>query len=988
MACEGCCEATPQSGHPLDVFKSSQDPVRLSPAALAVWAKDDEKTNGWLPLYRHMSDTAAIARHLWSEWLPERVRATIATDFEGDQETATRCVVWLAGVHDVGKATPAFAMQVSRHQDTMRAAGFDFRVHEQLRSRLPHSLASQLLLRDWLVRNYGFTQVVAETYAVIPGSHHGVTPSAQILQEALARPHLLGDTDIWRTTQDELAAYAASIAGIGQDLRVWVTKPLSARSQILITAVVIIADWLASTVDLFPYQDARPSNERAEEAWRQLLLPSAWKASELPRGSAELFHARFSLPINANVRPIQEEAIALAHEVDKPGLMIIEAPMGEGKTEAALAVAEVFAYRTGAGGVFIALPTMATSDAMFARVKTWVERLPAASGSDKTMFLAHGKAALNEEFQGLVRDGRIVAVGNDEGDERWEGIPEQVVIAHEWLMGRKKGPLANFVVGTVDQVLFGALKSRHLMLRHLALVNKVVVIDEVHAYDVYMNVYLDRVLGWLGHYGVPVILLSATLPAARRRTLLNAYVSESVRREEPDAHESMVERKRRTRAEVEAAVHLVDAAEREPVELAYPLITASTSTGTRVVRVEGVSREQKVRLEKMPDGDETLLALLEASLVDGGCVMIVRNTVDRAQQTMKLLEDHFGDRHTLRLAHSRFIASDRMEVDTWLRTTFGSPESMAESCGTRPGSAIVVGTQVLEQSLDIDFDLLVTDLAPTDLILQRIGRLHRHDRGERPLGVREPRCVVVGVEDWAASPPVPITKAGVIYDEYTLLRTARVLDRVVSSGGMILLPADIPKLVEETYGAVAHNGEWQEELDAALAGREDARTAKTNRANSYLLGHVPSSSGSIVGWQDRGVGDASDDSPGAQAQVRDTEDTLEVLVVQRVGDEIHTLPHPNRIDRMVPTEGRPPAETALAVAQSSIRLPGIMSKPWMFDRVVGGLEHNAFTGWQLSPWLKGQLVLVLDENLEARVAGYQIRYSTKWGLEVEMSDRA
>jgi CRISPR-associated endonuclease Cas3-HD len=166
----------------------------LSPAARAVWAKDDEKVDGWLPLYRHMSDTAAITPYLWSSWVPQSVRTLIAADFEGDQDAAERCVVWLAGVHDLGKATPAFAMQVARHQSAMRDVGFDFRIHKRLRSRMPHSLASQLLLRDWLVRNYGFTPAAAETYAVIPGSHHGVTPSAQVLQEASSRPQLLGES--------------------------------------------------------------------------------------------------------------------------------------------------------------------------------------------------------------------------------------------------------------------------------------------------------------------------------------------------------------------------------------------------------------------------------------------------------------------------------------------------------------------------------------------------------------------------------------------------------------------------------------------------------------------------------------------------------------------------------------------------------------------------------------------------------------------------
>lgn len=945
----------------------------LSAAARAVWAKSDRDSDGSLPLYRHMSDTAVIVRYLYREWLPQGVRRAIASDFV-DEPTAERCVVWLAAGHDLGKCTPAFAMQVESGRTIMQDAGFEFRVHEQLRSRLPHSVASHVLWREWLVRRHDFAAQTAETYAVVPGSHHGVTPSPQALREASLRPHFFGESEVWKSAQNELADHAVALAGIEDDLPALAAHPLSPRSQVLITAIVILADWLASNVDYFPYGDPRSSEERAAAAWAQLGLPSAWQAEAPTADDAELFRDRFSLPPSSRVRPVQSAALKLARGISEPGLMIIEAPMGEGKTEAALTVAEVLAARAGAGGCFVALPTMATSDAMFARVRFWVSRLP-SSGGVQTMFLAHGKSGLNEDYRGLVREGRIAAVGSDEGETIGRGMPEQVVIALEWLTGRKKGPLANFVVGTVDQVLFGALRSRHLMLRHLALANKVVIVDEVHAYDVYMNVYLDRILGWLGYYRVPVILLSATLPASRRKALIDAYSSESVRPGEGQPDESPLERKRRARARMQEATQ--EAARSGPVELGYPLITVSTPTGTSTMAVEGASREQVVRVETMADDDEALFVLLDAALTEGGCAVVVRNTVARAQQTMRMLSNRFGERHELKLAHSRFVASDRAETDAWLRAAFGPPSGGAS---TRPHSAIVVGTQVLEQSLDIDFDLLVTDLAPTDLLLQRIGRLHRHERGERPAPVQAPRCVVVGVEDWDASPPAPVTKPGLIYDGYVLLRTLRVLEGIDE----VRLPTDIPRLVEETYGSIAHDGPWRAELDEAMAERDRVQTDKTRRAGSYLLGHVPAPPASIVGWQDRGVGDASDDSPGAQAQVRDTEDTLEVLVVRRIGSEIRTLSWlSSRPDRVVPTESKPDGGLALAVAQSSIRLPPALSKPWMFNAVVGALEQNAFTGWQQSPWLAGQLVLVLDESLETSIAGHRIRYSAEWGLEVE-----
>ncbi len=200
-------------------------------------------------------------------------------------------------------------------------------------------------------------------------------------------------------------------------------------------------------------------------------------------------------------------------------MMIIEAPMGEGKTEAALAVTEIFAARSGAGGCFIALPTMATGNAMFPRMLHWLKRLPNKAGTH-SVFLAHSKAALNEEYTTLARqdNGRITDVDRDGTEGEWqprsdERVAPAQLVAHHWLRGRKKGMLSSFVTGTIDQLLFTGLKSRHLALRHLAMAGKVVVVDEAHAYDTYMNSYLDRVLSWLGAYGVPVVVLSATLPA-------------------------------------------------------------------------------------------------------------------------------------------------------------------------------------------------------------------------------------------------------------------------------------------------------------------------------------------------------------------------------------------------------------------------------------------------------------------------------------------
>jgi CRISPR-associated endonuclease/helicase Cas3 len=590
-----------------------------------------------------MEDSGATAGMLWDRWLPAQLKAVLSLGLDGGGQEARRRIVWLAAIHDLGKATPAFAMQVPSLRARMTSQGFEFRLSESLRDRLPHSLASHYLVARWLVEIHGWDERAAITYAVVPGSHHGVPPSALDLHEVAARHELLGEGEQWTTSQTELAEYALILAAAQDDLAVWAEKPLSSSVQVLATAVVIVADWLASDQTRFPYLDPTTSEERVRIAWQKLNLIPAWRAVRTSEDSNKFYQSRFGFTADTPVRPIQKAAVEVADKLWAPGIVFIEAPMGEGKTEAALAAAEIIAARSGAGGCFIALPTMATSDAMFGRVKSWLEHLPQhVDGEQHTLFLAHGKASLNRDFGNLVRIGKLTAIDENYSEAgKRDSFPEEVVIAHEWLVGRKKGPLSNFVVGTIDQVLFAALKSRHLMLRHLALANKVVIIDEAHAFDAYMNVYLDRVLTWLGNYKVPVIVLSATLPRERRKALLIAYETGAREgRNLPLAEHSktlseVAASKRLLRQQISLSTQSCVNSEYDVLDhdLGYPVITASTGGVPKVTNVETSSRMQTVQVERMADDDVTLLEFLDVTLIQGGCIAIIRNTVARAHNT-------------------------------------------------------------------------------------------------------------------------------------------------------------------------------------------------------------------------------------------------------------------------------------------------------------------------------------------------------------------
>lgn len=913
---------------------------------LSAWAKSacDERgiVTGWLPLHQHLDDSGAVAELLVDEWLSRQVLNRIAREVPDGIDGLRSLVRWLAAVHDVGKASPAFSVQVPMLVERMRDKGFPCNpmlAADPQRSAVSHALVGHLAVRDWLVEHHGFTRRgIADQFGAIVGSHHGVTPEDVQLGLVRARLDLTGAAH-WAEARAYFLQRATDCIGGAPVLARFKDVRLSKPSQVLLTAIVILADWIASNTDLFPVYplttldeppielDGHAMGRRVDYAWNTLDLPAPWVAQPLEHDVDSAFRTRFDATASG-ARPVQVAAIETARAQTTAGMIIVEAPMGAGKTEAALLAAEVMAEKSGADGCFIALPTQATTDAMFGRVQAWLERLPGRDGV-VSVTLAHGKASLNDEFAGMVRRGRFSSIGEDN---------EAALIAHHWLTGRKKSVLASFVVGTIDQVLFAGLKSRHLMLRHLGLAGKVVVIDEVHAYDVYMSQYLRRVLHWLGAYGVPVVLLSATLPADRRADLLNAYESGTG----------------------STTRHIS-----EP-DVGYPAILSTG--GTRPRSVPFSAGRTDVRLDHLADDLDTLVAYLSEHLADGGCAVVIRNTVTRVQDTAHRLEQEFGAENVT-INHSRFLSCDRARTDLALLAGFGPAGPNVH----RPPLHIVVASQVVEQSLDIDFDLMVTDLAPVDLVLQRIGRLHRHDRS-RPPRLTTARCALVGVEDWSTQPTSPVQGSRRVYGDFLLLRAAALLGPHARHN--VVLPVDISPLVQQAYGpGPVGPPSWQPALCEAQSAAEKQSRAREEAARTFLLGEAQAGPTTLVGWVRAGVGEPDDDHRGA-AQVRDGEESLEVLVVQQDSDGGLVIP-----DWIADNAGEPisldspiGARQARTIAACGLRLPLALCHPGVIDPVIAALEANRFTSFHLTPLLTGQLVLVLDEDRVAELKHGDLRF--------------
>ena len=626
---------------------------------------------------------------------------------------------------------------------------------------------------------------------------------------------------------------------------------------------------------------------------------------------------------------------------------------------------------------------------MFSRVEEWLKTVPdSKGGSMQSMQLLHSKASLNPDYSKLRSWGSTWM-----GDEA-EAYVEEGVIAHQWFAGKKRGLLSPFVVGTVDQLLMAALKVKHVQLRHLGLAGKVVVVDEVHAYDAYMNTYLDRILTWLGAYGVPTILLSATLPANRRGELIRAY-----RGKDRKSARNNSRRKDIPQAPCE-----------ESGCPAYPLITAVTYTGSLdqgMYRMcEDLSAGTNVIVQEMEDDDRALVAQLNDLLSDGGCACVLRDTVSRAQSAYQKLRKAFGV-SCVKLVHSRFIAVGRMRNDAELLCLLG-PDS-----DSRPDKLIVVGTQVIEQSLDIDFDVMITDIAPIDLLLQRMGRLHRHQRGEgqshRPEKLRQARCYVVGVEDWSEAPPRLAKGIDSVYPKALLWRSMLALRTKAdgSDAATINLPHDIAMLVGLVYSLGNNRGwslsvdagqEWADALQSAEKELLESRESAQGRARAWLLDKPKKRKGSsLIGWL-RDSYSALDDVR-ARAAVREADESIEVVAVQGLEGEFRLLPWVVDVQGSRPNGGSlgngygvPDDEAARLAANCTVSLPPRLSSVRSYREVIDALESQVqIPGWQESRWLQGQLVMVFDSEcnsvVETSSCVYRLHYSEEAGLELVSVDR-
>jgi len=783
-------------------------------------ASDKDKSNHHLLVYHSLDVAAAgqafLVRH-------DRLLQHLARFLGLTESTFLAWTTFFLALHDLGKFAEGFQnlrcdLFIQLQQRTSQAP-YSIR-HDSLGYLFwTKSLGPVLIQENWLNLPPDDSVAMEDwedgllAWARAVTGHHGQPPTAE---EALG---------LYFSPQDQAAAMAfarcarALLLPQNTDAPALPAEDFLDRSQQMswwLAGIAVLADWIGSNVDFFGYESQGMAldkywNHARQQAARAVdtvgVVPMA---ASVGRALSELF------PKIATPTPLQQLAGTLALGAG-PQLFILEDVTGAGKTEAAIWLAHRLLGAGLAIGLYIGLPTMATSNAMYRRMSD-VYRNLFAPGTQPSLVLAHGAQAMSDEFRQS-----IVPVGPwAETDYRDEQSATARCTA--WLAdNRKKALLAPVGVGTIDQALQSVLYSRHQSLRLLGLFGKILIVDEVHACDAYMHKVLQRLLTFHSASGGSAILLSATLPQRMRRELVKAFC-QGMQTPSPElARED------------------------------YPLLThvgGPDATEHALPTRPEVAR--RVRVTGLVDLDEVYARVLEVA-AQGRCVCWIRNTVADAREAYQKLRAQLPD-EKLTLFHARFAMGDRLRTEQQMLDTFGDRSTAAQRSGR-----VVIATQVVEQSLDLDFDVMVSDLAPIDLLIQRAGRLCRHvrdangerikagpdQRGEPCLLVYGPSPVDDAPADWYAS---LFPGAAKVYPDHgQLWLTARGLAEL----GGFRMPEDARRLIEGVYGEAA-----AEQVPAALQashnraqGDDGAKTAQA-RLNSIELDAGYAINGPEDWWRD------------------------------------------------------------------------------------------------------------------------------------------
>ena len=793
-----------------------------------IWAKTDrDNAAQWHPLVLHMLDVAASADAIL-EREPEATRERMGAILGLEWIVARPWLLLVIACHDLGKACPGFQGKWLNLTSLPLPRVLNTNIH--------HAFVTQMALAE-LLKGMGWHEELSDLVADAVGCHHGERASENDKAKADYEIHVGRGERPEAVRNDWKQARRCLVDAMREVLTPSVSPgkaTLTGPDFMLLAGLTSFADWIGSNEEWFPFG----SEDECENlsVWFQQRRVCANKALDAIgwnyRTPLSTGQKTFKEIFTFTPRPLQQAVVDALVDINEPAILLIEAPMGEGKTEAAYYVHLELQRRLGHRGLYLALPTKATGNAMFKRTLKFI----CQQGTDRKLDLQllHGGTVLNDTFQNLLLAG--IHDPENGGEIR----------AGEWFTNKKRALLSEYGVGTVDQAILPILPVRHNFVRLWGLANRVVVFDEIHAYDAYTGTLLVHLLRWLLSLGSSVVLLSATLPPNIRRELAKA-----VKADLPEK------------------------------EVAYPRLSVFRPGSVAQTHFEAdPARHLKVRLIGISPDLPSMYTALNEFLPGGGVALALVNTVQRAQELYQLFpggkpmvrdRERVGKRlpdgTEVYLFHARFPADRRQKREDQALETFGVN-------GVRDGRKILIATQVAEQSLDLDFDLIATDLAPIDLLLQRVGRLWRHARNSRP--IPEPTVLVAGLvgnEPTSFGKPLWWDK---VYREDVLLRSWCLLQE--DQRQYVTLPDEIDALVQTVYEELVDIPEYmQERMNKALINGDGEVITKRGQANQAIIGFPDDAS-----WNDPGRFVLFDeDAPGVHrtimAQTRLGEESIVVI---------------------------------------------------------------------------------------------------------------
>ena len=757
---------------------------------LSFWGKarpiDPSRGPGWHPLAFHSLDVAAVGEALLTRH--QGLESALLDLLGVAREDTRRLIRFLLAVHDIGKFARKFQAKVPNRypvcfgDDPVMAAFYD---HGAGGMRLFGAAPDLFSLPSGTSSGVWRPLISAVT------GHHGTPPPAGIGDGYIGlRP------DFGRSGIEAAGAFiqrARELFALPEKLPSLDCGRLR-RASFAVAGFAVLSDWIGSNQKWFPYQDPVAGLEAYWRLAQERAAAAIEQADVLPASTSCHLAYRDLIGTRAAPSPMQDWARTVELP-DGPALFLIEDETGSGKTEAALMLAHRLMTRGRADGLYIALPTMATANAMFDRIAAKHRQL-FASDANPSVALAHGARDLHPGFRSaMLRGGRDEEPYSDASEQQDESGTTASAACAAWVADdRRRSFLADVGVGTIDQALLSVLPSRYQSLRLLGLMRRVLVLDEVHAYDAYMQREMERLLEFQAALGGSAILLSATLPLRIRERLTAAF-----------------------------ATGTGTAKGHADTSMEYPLATVCTAgrlSSTSVAGQPGRARTLPVRF--LRSADEALSAV-ERAAHDGHAALYVRNTVDDALEAHAQLAARGLESDVF---HARFALVDRLELEKRIVTMFGKCSRRNERAGR-----VLIATQVVEQSLDLDFDVLVSDLAPVDLLIQRAGRLWRHDRpdraGELQMLVVGPEPVEDADEEWFAR---TFPRAKYVYrDHARLWLTARTL----KGAGAIESPTGLRALIESVYG-----DECDASLPQALLASLDAAAGRTGADRGVATANV------------------------------------------------------------------------------------------------------------------------------------------------------